>query len=171
MHQLSPKSQIYSFEPTKSTFEILKKNIKENNLEKFIHSFNLALGDKNQSTSILISQDSIGSNNTILNSDFTHYSPLKYEAKQSIRMTTIYDFVKDNKLERVDFIKIDTEGYEKPIIKGARETIKKFHPVIACSAYHLPKDKEEIPKLILEIEPNYKYCLEKRSEEDFIFWY
>jgi hypothetical protein len=45
VHQLSPKSQIYSFEPTKSTFEILKKNIKENNLEKFIHSFNMALGD------------------------------------------------------------------------------------------------------------------------------
>ena len=170
-HHLSPKSQIYSFEPTKSTFEILEKNIKENSLETFIHSFNLALGDKNQSTSILISQDNLGSVNTIFNSDFASHSPFKYEGKQPVSMTTIDDFVKENKLERVDFIKMDTEGYEKPIIKGARETIKKFHPVIACSAYHLPKDKEEIPKLVLEIESNYQYRLEKRLEEDFIFWY
>jgi len=169
-HYLSPKSQIYAFEPTKSTFEILKQNIKENSLETFVHSFNLALGDKNQSTSILILQDNLRGSNTILNSDFTHYTPLKYETKQPVRMTTIDDFAKENKLERVDFIKMDTEGYEKHILKGARETIKKFHPVISCSAYHLPEDKKEIPKLVLEIEPNYQYRLEKRLEEDLIFW-
>ena len=169
-HYLSPKGKIYSFEPTKSTFEILKKNIKENNLEEFIYPFNLALGDKNQKTSILISQHALGGGNIIVNSDFMNFSPLKYELKQPVYMTTIDDFVKENKLERVDFIKIDAEGYEKQIIKGAKETIKKFCPVIACSAYHLPEDKKEIPRLVLEIEPKYKYRLENRVEEDFIFW-
>jgi len=70
----------------------------------------------------------------------------------------------------VDFIKIDTEGYEKQILQGARETIKKFSPVIACSAYHLKGDKIEIPKLVQSINSNYHYKLLKRWEEDLIFW-
>ena len=168
-HRLQPSTQIYSFEPTLNTFEILKKNIKTNKIQKFIHPFNLALGNKIKNASMLISENNLLGGNTISNSNFANNNLLKYEEKQPIHMTTIDNFVKVKCLKKVDFIKIDTEGYEKQIITGAKKTIKKFHPVIACSAYHLPKDKKEIPKLVLKIEPKYKYRLEKRYEEVFIF--
>jgi hypothetical protein len=77
--------------------------------------------------------------------------------------------VEEHKINRVDFIKIDTEGFEKEVIMGASEVIKKYAPIIVCSAYHLKEDKVEIPKLLLSINPNYTYELEKREEEDFIF--
>jgi len=168
---LSPKGKIYSFEPTEGIFGILHKNIVSNGLERRIFAYNLALGDKKRMAEIIINDNYNITANTILDSDFLKGRESNYNKKESVEMTTIDDFIRENNIQKVDFIKMDTEGYEKQILKGARLTIKKFHPVIACSAYHLPEDKKEIPKLVLEIEPNYKYRLEKRLEEDFIFWY
>jgi len=37
-------------------------------------------------------------------------------------------FCKEYNVERVDFIKIGAEGSEREIIKGAKETIKRFEP-------------------------------------------
>lgn len=89
---------------------------------------------------------------------------------EDISMISIDCFVNDNNIKKVDFIKIDTEGYERQIIKGAKNTIKNFLPVIACSAYHLKDDKTEISALVKSINPNYKYRIEKRAEETLIFW-
>jgi hypothetical protein len=35
------------------------------------------------------------------------------------------DYVIDNNIQNIDFLKIDTEGYELEVIKGAKETLKK----------------------------------------------
>lgn len=85
-------------------------------------------------------------------------------------MVTIDSFVEEHKIEKVDFIKMDTEGYERNIIMGAAKTIRRFSPVIVCSAYHLKDDKIKIPELIKSINPEYKYRIEKRGEEDLVFW-
>jgi hypothetical protein len=62
------------------------------------------------------------------------------------------------------------EGYELKVLGGCKETIKKYSPVIAVSAYHEPSDKVKMPQLILSFNPNYKYKLNKIGEEDFIFY-
>ena len=67
----------------------------------------------------------------------------------------------------MDFLKIDTEGYEANILRGAAETIKKHKPIIAMSAYHKPEDKNELPKLLNSITP-YDCVLSFSGEEDFI---
>ncbi|MCX7998577.1 MAG: FkbM family methyltransferase, partial [Leptospiraceae bacterium] len=73
-------------------------------------------------------------------------------------------------IKQVDFIKIDTEGAEKEIIKGAKETIRKFKPRMAIAAYHLPDDKEKIPELVLSIRDDYKFKLVNKGEEDLFFF-
>ena len=40
------------------------------------------------------------------------------------------EWIKDNPLENVDFIKVDVEGYELEVLKGSENTIKSFKPVI-----------------------------------------
>lgn len=84
---------------------------------------------------------------------------------------TLDNFVDQNNIERVDFIKIDTEGAERQIIKGAKETIKKFKPKMAIAAYHFPDDKEKIPELVLSIRDDYKYRLLNRFGEDILFFF
>jgi len=64
---------------------------------------------------------------------------------------------------KVDFIKMDVEGSEKESLSGARETIRKDHPVLAVSVYHKIEDLYEIPRMIEDIvgglEGGYAYYL------------
>lgn len=56
------------------------------------------------------------------------------------------------------FIKMDIEGEEQRALVGATEFIK-MGSILAICVYHKPLDIIEIPKLILEINPNYKFYL------------
>ncbi len=72
-----------------------------------------------------------------------------------IIQTSVDDFVRENNLPRVDFIKSDIEGFERNLIEGARETLAKFAPKLAICTYHLPDDPEVLPALIKEANPEY----------------
>src|SRR5206468_347992 len=56
--------------------------------------------------------------------------PLRFELFESISvsMHRLDDYL--TKFSRPVFIKIDTEGYEAPILKGAEQLIRKFRPII-----------------------------------------
>jgi hypothetical protein len=72
--------------------------------------------------------------------------------------------------DKINLIKIDTEGSEREILKGAKETIRRFKPRMAIAAYHLPDDKKMIPKLVLSIRDDYKFKLVNKGEEDLFFF-
>ena len=71
---------------------------------------------------------------------------------QTIRLD---DFVRDNNLPRVDFIKSDIEGFERHMLAGAQETLARFAPKLALCTYHLPDDPQVMADLILKANPNY----------------
>ncbi|MDR2430923.1 MAG: FkbM family methyltransferase, partial [Candidatus Margulisbacteria bacterium] len=73
----------------------------------------------------------------------------------TIAVTTLDNFVAENHLRHVDFIKADIEGAERDLLKGATQTLKKFAPKLALCTYHLPDDKQVLEKLILDANPNY----------------
>ena len=45
-------------------------------------------------------------------------------------MVTLNSYCKENKIKKLDIIKIDTEGAEKKIIFGSKNVFRKFHPKI-----------------------------------------
>lgn len=63
----------------------------------------------------------------------------------------------------VTFIKMDIEGSELNAIKGASETIRKYKPKLAVSVYHKPEDIIEIPKLLLELNKEYRFWIRHYS--------
>lgn len=156
----TPKAMIYSFEPTPRTFETLKRNTEH---YPNVSCVNLGLGDEVAEKDFSIWDDFSGSNNIGRAASAGYGHPDRVE---KIKLTTIDDFAKH--LPRVDFIKLDTEGYEANILKGATETIRKWKPIIAMSAYHKPNDKEELPKLLKAISPDYVCELRHDYEEDLI---
>lgn len=115
--------KIYAFEPIPTTFSILKKNIELNHLENIISPFNVGLSSK--ATSGIIkkySMENIGA--TIVE-----------QSKDGNLALARLDDVDLSAFERIDFLKIDIEGHEIEMLKGAMETLKRFKPTIYIETF------------------------------------
>ncbi len=64
---------------------------------------------------------------------------------------------------KVTFVKMDIEGYEERCIIGARQLIHDDSPKMAICVYHRLEDLWNIPKLVREINPQYRLLLRHHS--------
>ena len=162
---IAKNTKVYAFEPVKETFEVLKKNASP---YANISCNNLGLGDSIEKKKIYFNKDAtVGST---FEDDEIAGSHGPSDLSQEAGITTIDHFVRQNDIQRVDFIKMDTEGYERQILEGARETIRRFHPVMAMSAYHKCDDKTVLPAIVDSISPDYDHMLVRIDEEDLVFF-
>ncbi|SFF74226.1 methyltransferase, FkbM family [Salegentibacter agarivorans] len=64
-----------------------------------------------------------------------------YKAEDSqeniISVTSLDNFVEENNIKKIDFIKMDVEGAELNILKGARKMLSNFKPNLSIATYHL----------------------------------
>ena len=67
-------------------------------------------------------------------------------------------YVREKKLSSVDFIKMDTEGAELSILKGSANTIARFKPKFAASAYHKLEDIFTLYQFLKSIRPDYEFA-------------
>lgn len=67
----------------------------------------------------------------------------------------------------VTFIKMDVEGAEAEVLKGAKNTIIDQHPRLAVSIYHKPEDIWVLPELILSYYSGYRFYLRHYSFSDY----
>ena len=65
--------------------------------------------------------------------------------------------------KKVTFIKMDIEGAEKEALLGAEKIIREQKPKLAISIYHKNEDIWEIPSLILEMNPEYRFYIRHYS--------
>lgn len=72
----------------------------------------------------------------------------------------------DTALKDVDptLIKMDLEGFESFALLGARNTIRRCHPILSICVYHYPFDLWELPLLINSIDHNYHFFLRAYAE-------
>jgi len=80
-------------------------------------------------------------------------------AGMTVNTINIDDLVEENKLDAVDFIKMDIEGAEMNALKGAIETIRKFRPTLAISVYHQVSDFHEVALFIKSQFDNYLFTI------------
>ncbi len=74
----------------------------------------------------------------------------------NVQLTTIDEIVRDLKLERVDYIKMDIEGAERAALVGATGTIRRFHPRLTVSMEYRYDDPKAIPKMVLSLWSGYR---------------
>jgi len=94
--------------------------------------------------------------------------------KIAVPLTRIDELVRDLRLPRVDFIKMDIEGAEQRALDGARETIGRYTPRMAICVYHRPDDLQEVPKRVPWFYGRLPgHCEDHRTSikrEVFLFW-
>ncbi|MDF1485784.1 FkbM family methyltransferase [Ramlibacter sp. H39-3-26] len=87
-------------------------------------------------------------------------SKISSEGGESIAVDRLDDLVPG----RVDFIKMDLEGWELNALTGARESIVKHHPILAISAYHHPLDFVRIHAYVSGLRKDYDLYLRHYTE-------
>lgn len=143
------KGKIYSFEFIPSNLSIFKKNLSENpNIQNIEIIENPLWTESN--TPIWYKDNGPGSK--ICMEDFI-------DSEGVVKTISIDDFIQTNKIEKVDFIKMDIEGAELPVLKGAIETIKTYKPKLAISLYHSMNDFTQIPEFLINLQLGYKFYL------------
>ena len=115
---------IYSFEPNSTAFSILNKNIEENALTN-IQIENKAVSDINNKVSFV-------QKNAITASRISRND----EDGIPVDSISIDKYSIDNKIKKINFIKIDTEGYDLMVLKGMTEIIKSNPELKMMVEYH-----------------------------------
>ena len=95
--------------------------------------------------------------------------PELYENYEIIKtpVVSIDDFVKENKIKKIDFIKMDIENAEEDAIKGGLETILKDRPQLAISIYHSDEQFFNLPKYLKDVLKDYIFRLGHYSAKEF----
>ena len=123
---LKSSDKVIAFEANPQIIEMLNKNIAINDLQEVIKVFNCALSDINDQKLKLYIPQKAGSSAASINK--LHPD----ETNNSIEITTqrLDDVTQIRDLESISLIKIDVEGAELYVIKGALETIREYKPVL-----------------------------------------
>lgn len=118
-----PNAKIYSFEPIPETHAQVKRNIELNNASNITLN-NVALSDKIQTLTFFYSPTITGA------SSAANITENENMVKLECVTNTIDNYVNDNNIAALDFIKCDVEGAEFMVYKGGAETIKKHQPIV-----------------------------------------
>lgn len=147
---------IYAFEPIPNTIHEFKENIDKNDVP-FGKIFLIESAVSDQNGYVNITTD-FHCSNYLTQSD----SVVNHMRVESV---TIDSFVQKNDISKIDFIKIDIEGHEYQVLKGALESIKKFRPIILVEIVekdpNFSDNKFEDPKksISLLLDFDYQYYI------------
>lgn len=111
---------VHSFEPVPTAYKSLSRHVLMNSHTSKVFLNRCAVGAENGFKTIY---SPIG-RSTAFSSEHQSGTPFNVESIQ------LDKYVKSKRLKRVDFIKIDVEGGELNVLRGAKETIQKYHPRI-----------------------------------------
>lgn len=74
----------------------------------------------------------------------------------SNRQISLDSYCKENRIDNVDFIKVDIEGAERSLLRGARRVLLRDQPKLVICTYHLINDQKILPRIILNANPEYR---------------
>lgn len=92
-------------------------------------------------------------------------SGVNYNYGLKVKLQTVDDLFYRRGI-KIDYIKADLEGYEMNMLKGSKDTIRKYKPKIALTTYHDEDNVDEIRSFILSLLPQYKYKVKGIHEQN-----
>jgi len=119
-HSVGDEGRIYAFEPSPKTYKILERN-----LAKFSNT--------------ILSNSAVGSSNGTANFYVTYQSGLSGLGDtgrgtvlhtENVPLIRLDDYLKEKQIRKVDFLKIDVEGFEGDVLRGAENLLRQCSPVI-----------------------------------------
>lgn len=141
LNLVNPEICYHLFEPIPTTFEMMEKTAKLNDIDtdKFKMN-NEGMSDEKGSFDFYLPGSSEAASLQPINDKFYlkesdemgNYSGKSTIKKVECKVSTIDTYVEENNIEDIGFIKVDVEGNEKAVLLGAEKTLTKYHPLVYC---------------------------------------
>ncbi len=115
--RVGENGKVFSFEPSSTNHHKCSRNISLNEpLIKTIELYSFGLGENTTSGFLEVNDKNNFGMNSISNSG------------EKIELQKLDVVVIEKNISKIDLIKLDVEGYELKVLKGAEKSIKQFHP-------------------------------------------
>ena len=150
---------IHVFEASPSNMDIIRETIRLNQLDNIV-PVSKALGEKSGTATF-----SLGERNSC--NSLVERPGYNYPNHIEVPVITLDDYVRENNLE-VGLIKVDIEGGEQLLLKGAVETIRTQHPILLISIYHSANDFFEIKPMIEKMCDKYTFRIIKPANSAIV---
>jgi FkbM family methyltransferase len=147
---------VYSFEPQKTVFDILSKNIEANNCSNII-AYNFGVSNVNKEfymNACYENKDNQGAFK--IDESLDENSGLKIECK----------IIDDLNIQDVCYVKIDVEGHEYEALLGMKQLLIRDHPTIMIEIHDSCLTKNDTIMFLIELGYKTHYRL---SHCDYIF--
>ena len=115
-NQIMPACKIYAFEPVEATFQYLLSNIKD--LQNVVP---IKKGLFKENCELAINLFASNEHSSIYDIEGL---PIGSDQQQKIELVRGDDFIKDNQIDSIDFLKLDVEGAEYDALLGFENAIK-----------------------------------------------
>lgn len=127
---LDGTGRIIALEPSPENFEYLTKNIQRQNSNN-IELHNIAAGNVSGNLNFLMYPDESNSGHIISDDEVKN----TFGNVISVPVKPIDILVKELNIKKLDFLRMDVEGYEFEILKGMLETLEEFRPIIQIEVH------------------------------------
>ena len=154
-HSWFPQAKIYSFEPVSATYSTLEENLA--GLDR-IETRKIAFGSDNYETDMILKDNPLSMTNSLKT---TNVEPISQSTSERVAVRTIDSFLDEHDISVVDFLKIDTEGYELEVLEGARNALGDGRiRVIFCEVGFHDQNTQNTPiELVHNYFKQYEYHL------------
>lgn len=133
---VSNDATIYAFEPNVANLKRLSKNIELNSLSN-ITIIPFAVGNTNEDILFTVLKDDVVSDTSSAIEAFsksTYRGELEWK-NISVAQIRVDDFVESHNISKIDLMKVDVEGYEIEVLKGAMQSILCWKPTILLETF------------------------------------
>ncbi len=149
-----PKIKIYSFEPIKEFFE------KQKNLFNFrgnILFFNYGIGSKNKNLNFFITERADSSSFLTINKLGSYNNDYLVKEKRNIKIRNLDQILKNKNLKKPALIKIDVQGFELEVLKGAKQILTKVDYILLEVSKNRMYHKQPIEREIVNFLKRKKF--------------
>jgi len=126
---VGPSGQVWAFEPSEREFMRLQQNLSLNKISN-VRPLRVALADVNGETELAVAEDEHAGQNTL--GSFS--CAIQSLRKETVSMRRLDDLFSEERLNRLDLIKVDIEGAETRLISGAFKLLRNLRPVVLFEA-------------------------------------
>jgi len=124
--RVGPTGLVMAIEPSQREFNYLQDNLKLNKITN-VKAFQIALSNKNDTGTLHIARDDHEGQNTL--GIFAH-PDIKRSHTEQVSLRRLDDLIDEEKVDRVDVIKLDVEGAESKALEGAHHILHRFSPLL-----------------------------------------